>query len=104
MNDAELPDEAIPAVVRDVVDDWALPPQRLGAPTWRERVRGRQTRRGSWGGFGRRVATAAGAAIVATVSLALVAVWLSTPRTSAPAVGVSPSPAASQVAAASAST
>jgi hypothetical protein len=82
-----------------LADGWVMPPQRLGARTWRDRVADRPSRRrwlgpgGLAGGWLRRLGTAASAAVVATLALALVAVWLTLPRT--PAIGDRSSPRAS---------
>ena len=75
-DDAELGD-----LVRAVAEDWHRPPQRLDQPTWRERVdvsrRGRRSSTGRrW--FG-RLAEAGVLAVVATVVLALGAVFLTSP-------------------------
>ena len=84
-----IDDATIASIVRDVADRWTMPPQRLGAPTWHDRVGGVTTRRRS-GRFGvrwtRSLVGAASTAVVATVALALVAVWLNVPR-SGPATG-----------------
>jgi hypothetical protein len=91
-------DETLAKLVREVADGWVLPPQRLGARTWRERVSAHQSRarwrrlRAPAAGWLRRAGTAASAAVVATVALALVAVWLTLPRT--PAIGDRSSPGA----------
>ncbi len=81
-------DETLAALVRDVADRWSMPPQRLDDRTWRERVSGQPRRRrarATAAGWLRRLGTAASVAVVATVALALVAVWLTIPRT--PAIG-----------------
>lgn len=86
-------DDELAALVRDVADGWTMPPQRLGERTWRDRVggvrRGPRARRlaGAWL---RRLGTAASVAAVATLALALVAVWLTLPRS--PSTGVIGSP------------
>lgn len=74
------PDDAeLGALVRAVAEDWHRPPQRLDQPTWRERVEGGRTgRRSSSGGrrwFG-KVAEAGVLAIVATLVLAVSAIFL----------------------------
>jgi hypothetical protein len=78
------------ALVREVTDDWQMPPQRLDATTWRDRVGERR------GGNGRgpvvRVAVPFLTAIAATVVVAFAAVWLTT-RT--PNVGKVPPPVSS---------
>lgn len=71
-------DERLAALVRTTVDGWALPPQRLDQPTWRDQVDQRAGR-----GWLARLAAPAGTALVATVVVAFVAVWLSAPRTGA---------------------
>jgi hypothetical protein len=100
-------DETLARLVREVADGWILPPQRLGARTWRERISAREPSRWRWQGLRgpaagglRRLGRAASAAVLATVALALVAVWLTLPRTpaigdrSSPQVGGSPTPSA----------
>ncbi len=96
-------DVALGAVVRDVTDDWRLPPQRLDQVTWRERVgRGHTgpTGGGRSGRWSRRLLGAAAVAVVATVSLAYGAVWMNGSRggngAAVPTAGASP--AASSVA------
>ena len=42
-----LDDAALAALVRDVADDWQMPPQRLDEVTWRDRV-GRGRAGGRW--------------------------------------------------------
>ena len=92
-------DETLARLVRELADGWVMPPQQLGAQTWRDRVADRPLRRrwfgsgGLAGGWLRRLGTAASAAVVATLVLALVAVWLTLPRT--PAIGDRSSPQAS---------
>jgi hypothetical protein len=94
---APLDDAALAVLVRDVADEWSMPPQRLDQLTWRERVE----RKNRWGraGFGLRwtrpLLGAAAVAIVATVSLSLAALWLTAPRGDHATVGSSPSPGAS---------
>ena len=74
-------DATIGQLVRDVAGEWNMPPVRLDAPAWRERVRSPRARRlavaGGW--FG-RLGQAATAAITLTVVAALVAVVLTQPR------------------------
>ena len=96
----EVDDDAIAALVRSTVRDWTMPPQQLGRATWRERVRegsvgGRGRGRGPGGvggrvarGWLRRVSTAAGAAAVLFVALALVAVYLTAPHRPSPSAGL----------------
>ena len=104
-----LDDAALAAAVREVAEDWRMPPQRLDEVTWRDRVgRGRRAG-GSGGGRGvawtRRLVGAAAVAVIATVSLSYLAVWLTGPSrdhaatnpatpTGAPGSG-SPAPSAS---------
>jgi hypothetical protein len=89
--------DVLAALVRDVADDWSLPPQRLDVLTWRDRV-GRGHRAGD-GGSGlrwtRRLLGAAVVAVVAIVSLSFAAVWLTAPRGDQGTVGSSPSPGGS---------
>jgi hypothetical protein len=84
----ELDDEQLANLVRSVADDWRMPPQRLDQPTWRDRTRGRTARRRGWPV---RVAGAAAAALVATILLAVTAVWLNAPRSDRGTAGQSPS-------------
>jgi hypothetical protein len=67
-------DDELGALVRAVVDDWHLPPQRLDQPTWRDRVGGGSAR--SRRGWLVRLGAPAVTAITATVLVAFVAVWL----------------------------
>ena len=46
-----LDEATLGALVRDVADDWRMPPQRLDDVTWRDRV-GRRGRTGRGGGNG----------------------------------------------------
>ena len=92
------PDDAqLGGLVRAVADDWRQPPQRLGQPTWRDRVEADRRRRGTvpagrrW--FG-RLAGAGILAVVATVVLAMTAVYLTGPRTDRGAAGASGAPSA----------
>lgn len=85
------PDEtAVAAAVRDVVDDWHLPPQRLDAVTWRDRAERRPDRRPIGLRWTRRLAAAATFAVAATIVLSVAAVWLTAPH-SPSGVGSSPS-------------
>ena len=90
---APLDDAALADLVREVAEEWSLPPQRLDVLTWRDRV-GRRHRVGD-GGSGvrwtRRLLGAAAVAVVATVSLSLAAAWLTT-RGDHGTVGSSASP------------
>ena len=93
---AGTPDDAyLAGLVTAVADDWRMPPQRLGQPTWRDQVatgpfsaapRGRRW----WG----RLAGAGALAVVATVVLSLTAVYLTGPRTERGAVVATGSPSA----------
>jgi len=88
-------DAQLGALVRAVADDWRQPPQRLGQLTWRDRIEANRRTCGSrsdgrrW--FG-RLAGAGLLAVVATVVLAMTAVYLTGPRTDRGAVGASRSP------------
>ena len=79
---AAYDDATIEQLVRDVAGEWTMPPVRLDAPSWRERVRTSRVRRltaaGGW--FG-RLGQAATAAVTLTVIAALVAVLLTRPST-----------------------
>jgi hypothetical protein len=74
---AATDDEPLAALVRAVADDWRMPPQRLDQPTWRDRIGERRGRRPR--GWFARLAGPAMTAIVATVAVAFVAVWLTAP-------------------------
>ena len=83
-------DPAIEQLVRDVVEGWSMPPVRLDAPSWRDRVRSPRSRRlAAAGGWLRRFGQAATAAVALTVVGALVAVLLTRPPTEP---GKSPGP------------
>lgn len=84
----EPDDDALAALVRATAADWTLPPQRLDAATWRERV---ATNRAGRRGWLPRLAAPLSTAIVITVVAAFAAVWLSSPR-SGPIAGASPNP------------
>ncbi len=75
-----LTDDGIAELVRDAAASWTMPPVRLDAPSWRERVRGPRARRVATarGWFG-RVGRAASAAVALTLVGALVAVVLTRP-------------------------
>ncbi len=80
-NEVDPIDEAtLGRLVRDVADDWNLPPRRLDAATWRDRVApSDHSRTGrSRGRLGRWVGAGA-LAVALTVGLSLVAVWVSAP-------------------------
>jgi len=60
-------DATIEQLVRDVAGEWNMPPVRLDAPGWRERVRSSRTRRlAAAGGWFGRIGQAATAAIALT--------------------------------------
>ncbi|MEP6638362.1 MAG: hypothetical protein ABJC39_03360 [Chloroflexota bacterium] len=85
-------DDRLGAMVRATVDEWRLPPQRLDQPTWRDQVAARRGNRGrGWLG---RLAVPTAAAIVGTVAVAFVAVWLTAPRVDRAIVGASHAPSA----------
>jgi hypothetical protein len=77
----EPPDDArLEQLVRDVVGTWTMPPVRLDAPLWRDRVRSPGVRRlGAAQGWLTRAGQAAMAAIALTVAAALVAIVLTAP-------------------------
>jgi len=77
MPSRERDDEQLGALVRSVADDWRMPPQRLDQPTWRDKTAAGMMRQRPWLA---RLAGPASAALVATVILALAAVWLTSPR------------------------
>ncbi|HTK44960.1 MAG TPA: hypothetical protein VL749_06385 [Patescibacteria group bacterium] len=89
-------DATIEQLVRDVAEEWTMPPVRLDAPGWRARVRSSRTRRlvaaEAW--FG-RLGQAATAAVALTVVGALVAVLITRPpepgKTPEPSSGSGPS-------------
>ena len=94
---APLDDAALAVLVRDVAEDWSMPPQRLDVPTWRERV-GPDHR---WGGGRARVRWprllfgAAAVVVVATVSLSFAVGWLKAPLGDQGTIGPSTLPVAS---------
>lgn len=88
-----LDDVAIEQLVRDVASGWTMPPVRLDAPSWRDRVRSPRGRRvdaarGWLGRFGQ----AAAAAVALTVVASLVAIVVTSPRRGP---GASPDPSGS---------
>ncbi len=90
MNNQPLTDAEIAELVHDAADVWAMPPVRLDAPSWRERVRSPRTRRTD--ALRRGLAPlgrAATGAVALSVAGALVAVLL-TARVAQP--GKSPAP------------
>jgi len=83
-------DATIEQLVRDVAGEWTMPPIRLNAPSWRDRVRSPRIRRlASAGGLVGRIGQAATAALTLTVVAALVAVVLTQPQSQP---GKSPGP------------
>ncbi|HJP90139.1 MAG TPA: hypothetical protein VJ850_13980 [Candidatus Limnocylindrales bacterium] len=77
---ASLDDDAIGLLVRDVAAAWSLPPLRLDAPSWRDRVRDRRARLVDGVRFGiGHLGRAATAAVALTVVAALVAVVITRP-------------------------
>lgn len=91
-------DAMIAALVRDIARAWTMPRLRPDASTWRDRVDARQhrwepgriVRRGS-----RRLVGAAFMAVVGTVALTSLAVWLAIPRGADPVGGSTVAPAQS---------
>jgi hypothetical protein len=92
-------DDEIGQLVRDVAAGWTMPPQRLDAPSWRDRVRSPRARRiASVRGWFGRVGQAAAAAVALTVIGALVAVVITRPPVNpgkSPAASPGSSPRAS---------
>jgi hypothetical protein len=86
----DLDDDQLGAMVRSAVEAWQMPPQRIDQPTWRDRTRARDGRR-RWPA---RLARSGMAALVATVVLAVAAVWLTAPRNDRGVVGPSQAPTA----------
>ncbi len=85
-------DAAIEELVRDVVGGWTMPPVRLDAPSWRDRVRGPGARRvAAARGWLARAGQAVTAAVALTVVAALVAVVVTRPPVDP---GRSPEPSA----------
>ena len=89
MNGQPLEDAEIAQLVHDVADGWTMPPVRLDAPAWRERVRGPRARRvdAARGWLG-RLGRAATAAVALTVAATIIAVVITLP----PDPGKSPDP------------
>ncbi len=92
-SEAALDDQALAAMVREAAERWTMPPQRLDRPTWREVAAERGRGRRGAGGLWSRLAAAGATALVATLVLAIAAVWLATPRSNAPLTGASAAPA-----------
>ena len=95
MNGQQLEDADIAQLVHEVADRWTMPPIRLDAPTWRERVRSPRARRvDSARGWLTRLGRAATAAVALTVAATLIAVVITLPqepgKSSAPSDGSSP--------------
>jgi hypothetical protein len=90
-------DATLAALVRDVADDWTLPPQRLDALTWRERVdRGHRMGRGGGLRWSPRLRIATAAVVtIAMVSLSVAAVWQMASRGDRETAASSPSPGGS---------
>jgi hypothetical protein len=85
-----IDDDDVARLVREVAEGWVMPPVRLDQPSWRDRVRSpRERRAASVKGFFGRLGQAASAAVVLTLAAALIAVYLTGPRTD---VGQSPQP------------
>ena len=81
MNGRPLEDADIAQLVHDVADGWTMPPVRLDAPTWRERVRGPRARRvDAVHGLAGRLGRAATAAVALTVGATLIAVVITLPQ------------------------
>lgn len=98
MNGQPLEDADIAQLVRDVADGWTMPPVRLDAPTWRERIRSPRARRVvAARGWLARLGRAATAAVALTVAATLVAVVITLPQDP----GKSPAPSATDAALAS---
>ena len=89
MNGQPLEDADIAQLVHDVADGWTMPPVRLDAPAWRERVRSPRARRvdAARGWLG-RLGRAATAAVALTVAATIIAVVITLP----PDPGKSPAP------------
>jgi hypothetical protein len=91
-----LDDAGIAQLVRDAAGSWTMPPVRLDAPLWRDRVRSPRVRRlNAARGWLGRAGQAAIAAVALTVVGALVAVVLTRPpddaaRSPEPSAGTTP--------------
>ena len=95
---AQLDDAALALLVRDIADEWRMPPQRLDVLTWRDRVGDGHRAAGASGWRlprGLRGAAAAAVVVVTTLSLSLAAVWLTAQRGDQGTLGSSPSPGTS---------
>ncbi|HVA84889.1 MAG TPA: hypothetical protein VNF73_01090 [Candidatus Saccharimonadales bacterium] len=95
--DPKLPlDDEVAGLLREVANDWTMPPSRLDARGWHDRVRTDRAGpgRGRWTRHWLvQLGRAAGVAVAATVALGLLAVWLTLPHTPSAGVGASPLPA-----------
>jgi hypothetical protein len=100
-----IDDDDVARIVRDIAAGWVMPPVRLDQPGWRDRVRTPRAQRlgGARGWFG-RVGQALTGALVLTGAAALVAVYLTGPRTGNGKPGDSSAPATPQPSAAAAAT
>ncbi|HET7181225.1 MAG TPA: hypothetical protein VFI15_03235 [Candidatus Limnocylindrales bacterium] len=88
---ASLDDDAIGLLVRDAADGWHMPPVRLDAPSWRDRVRGRRARMLDAARLGLgRAGRAATVAVALTVIGALAAVVITRPLQPAGTPAASP--------------
>ena len=94
MNGQPLEDADIAQLVHDIADGWTMPPVRLDAPTWRERVRRPRARRvDSARGWLAPLGRAATAAVTLTVAATLIAVVITLPdpgKSPAPSDGSTP--------------
>jgi hypothetical protein len=93
VNGQPLEDADIAQLVHDVADGWTIPPVRLDAPAWRERVRSPRTRRvdvaRGWLG---RLGRAATAAVALTVAATVIAVVITLPQDPGSSPGPSDGP------------
>src|SRR5262245_23679664 len=87
MTEHNTSDEALANLVREVADAWTLPPQRLDAPTWRDRIAPDRRRVLT----GLRLRGAVAIAIVVAISLSVAAVSQVTRSTDQGDVAASPS-------------
>ena len=93
MNGQPLEDADIARLVHDVADGWTMPPVRLDAPAWRERVRNPRARRiAAARGWLGRLGRAATAAVALTVAATLIAVVVTLPQ----GPGKSPGPSGTE--------
>lgn len=94
-----LDDHSIEQLVRDVAGGWTMPPVRLDAPSWRDRIRSPRARRLEAARARlARLGQAATAAVALTVAAAFLAVMITRPpdpgESPAPSPGASTEPAA----------